>query len=188
MNVSCPHCGHHITLEPTQAGAECECPSCGKAFAAPVLPEALPVAQAVATRQPSKERISGMLQTVGILSIIWAVLAMFRGMLYGLVSEIASNESYWRGTAFFLLNSGVLIGAILMLNRVYLGLLVYTVAQGLNLLLIAATVVIYSEDWGVEVAGCVGLFFFVPPLILLLLAWSADSRTNFPPPQTGGDG
>lgn len=57
IQIACPHCGTVLETEESIAGAQIDCPECGKAFlAAPIQPEPVPTVSAAPQNRPRTSR------------------------------------------------------------------------------------------------------------------------------------
>jgi hypothetical protein len=123
-------------------------------------------------------RGAGMLITLCVLSICWALFGILRGLLYEFIAFALENSSYWRGSAFIFLNTVILGGSIAMICRKFTGLIIYTIAQGLNVLLIFYTIYVYSPGFDFF-AVLIGAIFFLPPILFIVFLWLPGSTRSF---------
>lgn len=178
MEIFCPHCGQRFQVANQVEGESISCQSCNGTFSIPKIPSEPPVAIVAGSQQSPGTQGGGLLITLCVLAILFSSFGIIRGLLYESVASLATDSGYWRGSAFAILNVTTLVGAIMMMNRKFSGLIVYSAGQGLNLLLTFYTMAIYSESIG-AFAMFIGAFFYIPEILFLILFWLPAVRRNF---------
>ncbi|MCU0350720.1 MAG: hypothetical protein MUF43_07820, partial [Flavobacterium sp.] len=83
-----------------------------------------------------------------VLTIIGSVFTILRGFVYELFSTLDDNHTYFRGWIYIITSFGTLTGAILMLQKKFLGLLIYTFFQIAYLITVsyATSLYFYSSE------------------------------------------
>lgn len=124
---------------------------------------------------------SNFLVILCALTIIGSIFTILRGYLYEFISTIGTTHSYYRGWIYIITSIGTISGAILMLQKKYLGLQIYTFFQGIYLVTIFYATFLYSNlnneyvDIGF-LAILISTFFIVPSLIVLICYWLEINR------------
>lgn len=116
-----------------------------------------------------------------VLTIIGSLFTILRGFLYEMISTIDENHSYFRGWIYILTSIGTAIGAILMLQKKYIGLIIYSICQIIYLLTVLYATSQYSNDSVSDLnlgsfAVAISAFFMLPSLIVLVLYWLDVNR------------
>jgi hypothetical protein len=116
-----------------------------------------------------------------VLTIIGSLFTILRGYLYELISTIDTDHSYFRGWIYILSSIGTAVGAILMLQKKFIGLIIYTVCQIIYLLTIVYATSQYANDSVSDfnfgaLAVAISAFFLFPSLIVLVLYWLDINR------------
>jgi hypothetical protein len=123
--------------------------------------------------EPVSEQRSAFLVVLCVITITGSVMGMFRGWFYELVAiSFAEDDEYWRGWAYALLHLGTLVGAIAMLNRKAMGLLVYTASQSVYILMVFYVASEHRDLRGMMIASV----FLVPSIAFLVMYWLPVNR------------
>ena len=118
-----------------------------------------------------KSENTGLLVTLGVLSIVGSIFGMSRGLLYEAIAGLAdSGSSYTKGYIYVFANLGSMIGVILMLSRKIVGLYAYTLAQIVYVVTVMISSMSYEE--GRTLAVAVSSFFMIPSVVFVFLFWS----------------
>ncbi|MCT4580534.1 MAG: hypothetical protein N4A35_03880 [Flavobacteriales bacterium] len=121
---------------------------------------------------------STLLYTLCILTIVGSIFTMARAFLYEIVSMIDNNSDYYRGWIYGLTSVGTLIGAVLMIQKLLIGLYVYSIAQVLYIITVILAVYSYQYAFGphdnnsIFIATTIALIFLIPSIIFLVLYWT----------------
>ncbi len=105
-----------------------------------------------------------------VLTIIGSLFGIARGWIYELVSSMG-NDGYYRGWIYIITNIGTLAGAIMMLKRQINGLYLYSVSQGVYVLTVIYTTILYESSEFEGFALFISMLFLVPAIVFLILYW-----------------
>jgi hypothetical protein len=109
-----------------------------------------------------------------VLTIIGSFFTILRGYLYEIISTLDTDHSYYRGWIYILTSIGTATAAFLMLQKKYIGLLIYTICQIIYLLTVLFATSIYASAENSELtlgsfAVAIAAFFLFPSLVVLVL-------------------
>lgn len=118
---------------------------------------------------------STMLTTLCILTIVGSMFTIGRALLYEIIASIGSG-GYYRGWIYTITSIGTISGAVLMLQRRFIGLKVYTVFQIIYILtVIFATLDHSSSSLNVgSLAFGIAMIFLIPSIFFLIIYWTKN--------------
>ena len=156
---TCPNCNSD------NSDANSFCGQCGRLFDQ----DPQPVFTSV---RPKENSPNVTILILGILTIVGSIFTIWRGLYY----EIFADEGYWRGWVYAISSLGTLGGAILMIQRNYTGLIVYTAFQSIYILTVLIAILSYAGDWTGPLALAIGMLFLIPSTIFLVLYWALVAK------------
>jgi uncharacterized membrane protein len=165
----CAQCGEEFKAQTNF------CPSCGLKVAS----DATDLLDNHGSTTPSNKGGSAFLITLCILTLVGSFIGVLRGLFYQAVATAPNgNTEYYRGFLFVLVNLGTIAGAIVLLNKKYIGLYLYSSFQVLYLILILWTTSVYIGNQHTDMlALTISMFFFLPSLAFLIMYWTSSIRS-----------
>ena len=105
-----------------------------------------------------------------VLTIVGSLFGIARGWIYELVSTMG-DDGYYRGWIYIITSIGTLAGAIMMLKKELKGLYLYSVSQGVYILTVIYTTILYETSEFEGFALIISMLFLVPAIVFLILYW-----------------
>ncbi len=124
-----------------------------------------------------KKESNDFITILCILTLVGSALGVFRGLFYQAVAhDFGGNLGYHRGWMFAVANLGTIAGAIIMMNKSKVGLVLYTVFQVAYLALVVFTSFIYVEEDLAAFSMLISMFFLIPSIAFLIMYWLPQNR------------
>lgn len=152
--------------EPLEEGVNF-CPKCGQ--------------EQNLANQDKRTSSNSFLTILCILTIVGSVFTMGRGLLYEVFSSLGKGDSsYYRGWIYFFTSIGTIVGAIIMINRKKIGLIIYSISNIAYIFTaIYAALYISSQTWSglSPFALAIAMFFVIPSSVFTILYWLPSNRS-----------